>query len=57
MQGKNREIEIAVDDLLRLIASYPLDSHIEAVGLEEVNKLRTHYNHFMFQVNTRPLCL
>ena len=57
MQGKNREIEIAVDDLLRLIASYPLDSHIEAVGLEEVNKLRTHYNHFMFQVTSRPLCL
>ncbi len=49
-QGKNREVEIAVDDLVHVIASYPLDSHIEPVSLDEINKLRMHYNHFMFQV-------
>jgi len=49
LQGKNQEIEVAVEDLLHAIMSYPLDAHIEAVSPDDAEKLRVHYNHFMFQ--------
>ncbi|OQS07437.1 dynein heavy chain [Thraustotheca clavata] len=49
LQGKNIEIENAVEDLLKIISQYPLDSHIESVSTEEAMKLKKHYNHFMYQ--------
>ncbi|KAF0705126.1 hypothetical protein As57867_007104, partial [Aphanomyces stellatus] len=49
LQGKNIEIENAVEDLLKIITQYPLDSHIESVSAEEAMKLKKHYNHFMYQ--------
>jgi len=49
LQGKNTEIEHAVDDLIKKINSYQLDTHVENVSPEEIGKLRKHYNHFMYQ--------
>ncbi|KAJ0399007.1 hypothetical protein P43SY_008327 [Pythium insidiosum] len=49
LQGKNIEIENAVEDLLKIIMQYPLDSHIEGVSMDEALKLKRHYNHFMYQ--------
>ena len=49
LQGKNLEIEYAVRDLVKLIKSYQLDSHIESVSEDEVMKIQRHYNHFMYQ--------
>lgn len=49
LQGKNLEIEFAVRDLIRTISSYRLDGHVDAVADEEINKLKKHYNHFMYQ--------
>ncbi|CAM9244386.1 unnamed protein product [Chrysoparadoxa australica] len=49
LQGKNVEILHAVEDLVKIIHAYPLDAHLEKVSEEEVNKLRAHYNHFMYQ--------
>jgi dynein heavy chain, axonemal len=49
LQSKNQEVETAVDDLLHVITSYPLDAHIEGVSHEEADRLRSHYNHFMYQ--------
>jgi len=49
LQGKNLEIEFAVRDLIKTISSYKLDGHVEEVAEEEINKLKKHYNHFMYQ--------
>ncbi|CCI47848.1 unnamed protein product [Albugo candida] len=49
LQGKNMEIENAVDDVVKCITNYPLDSHIEGVSHEEIIRLKLHYNHFMYQ--------
>jgi len=49
LQGKNTEIEHAVEDLIKKISSYVLDTHVENVSNDEVGKLRKHYNHFMYQ--------
>ena len=49
LQGKNMEIEHAVEDLTGLICTYPLDAHIERVKDEDIQKLYDHYNHFMYQ--------
>lgn len=49
LQGKNLEIEFAVRDLVKTIQNYKLDGHVENVAEEEVNKLKKHYNHFMYQ--------
>lgn len=49
LQGKNVEIEHAVEDLISIITLYQLDPHIDAVSAEDVQKLREHYNHFMYQ--------
>ena len=49
LQGKNVEIENAVEDLIKTITQYPLDPHIESVNPEEMVKLKKHYNHFMYQ--------
>ena len=49
LQGKNLEIENAVDDLLMKITSYDFESPHESVTDKDVEKLRDHYNHFMYQ--------
>lgn len=49
LQGKNSEIESAVEDLLSKICEYEFDSSNEKVSDEDVLKLREHYNHFMYQ--------
>eukprot|EP01040_Poterioochromonas_malhamensis_P004773 gene4773-5123_t len=49
LQGKNLEIEFAVRDLIRVISTYKLDGHVDGVSEEEINKLKKHYNHFMYQ--------
>ena len=49
LQGKNVQVENAVEDLIEIITSYPLDPHIEPVSPEDVDNLRKHYNHFMYQ--------
>ena len=50
LQGKNVEIEHAVDDLTHLIRAYAIDPQLDRTNEpEELLKLRRHYNHFMFQ--------
>ena len=49
LQGKNTEIEHAVNDLVQKIVSYRLEGLFEKVSEEDVNKLCQHYNHFMYQ--------
>ena len=49
LQGKNVEIEHAVEDLVKIIQSYSFDSNNEHVSPDEISKLKKHYNHFMYQ--------
>lgn len=49
LQGKNIEVEQAVEDLLQVVQSFPLNPAIPGVTEADANNLRTHYNHFMFQ--------
>ena len=49
LQGKNVEIEHAVEDLVKIITGYAFDSHVERVSEDEIVKLKKHYNHFMYQ--------
>ena len=49
LQGKNVQVENAVEDLIEIITTYVLDPHIEPVSPEDVDNLRKHYNHFMYQ--------
>lgn len=50
LQGKNLEIESAVNDLIHQIVSFPFESsQIECVPEKDIKKLRDHYNHFMYQ--------
>ena len=49
LQGKNVQVENAVQDLIGLIKSYPLDPHIAGVKTEDTDRLVSHYNHFMYQ--------
>lgn len=49
LQGKNNEIESAVEDLIELITSYVFESPLENINEDDVVKLRDHYNHFMYK--------
>lgn len=52
LQGKNIEIETAVDDLLGVINSYPLERNIAAAAKdnsEDAKVLKQHYNNNMYQ--------
>jgi len=52
LQGKNVEIENAVDDLVGVITSYPLERAIAATARDsskDIAVLRTHYNNNMYQ--------
>ncbi|KAA0177346.1 hypothetical protein FNF27_01124 [Cafeteria roenbergensis] len=48
LQGKNLEVEAAVEDLVALIAGYGLDPHVKSPTEEDVERLRTHYAHYMY---------
>ena len=49
LQGKNVQVENAVEDMVRIVCAYPLDGHIEPVAEADIENLRKHYNHFMYQ--------
>eukprot|EP00941_MAST-03F_sp_MAST-3F-sp1_P001388 g1388.t1 len=49
LQGKNLEIENAVLDLINVITGYPLDPHIQPVKQADINKLKGHYNNYMYR--------
>lgn len=49
LQGKNMEIEFAVRDLIKTLESHKIYTLVEPVAEEEINKLKKHYNHFMYQ--------
>ena len=49
LQGKNVEVETAVDDLIYLATAYPLDPCIDPVSQDEIKSLKAHYNHYMYQ--------
>ena len=49
IQGRNVQIESAVNDIIGLTTSYPLSKTIEPVDLEQIDKLKEHYNHFMYR--------
>jgi dynein heavy chain len=49
LHGKNVEIENAVNDLVKMIITFPLDGCIEGVSSAEVAKLTKHYNNFLYQ--------
>lgn len=49
LQGKNNEIENAVEDLIAKICAYRFESHQDHVTQKDMDKLRQHYNHFMYQ--------
>jgi dynein heavy chain len=49
LQGKNNEIENAVEDLIAKICAYRFEMQQEHVTQSDMDKLRQHYNHFMYQ--------
>ena len=49
LQGKNREIENAVEDLIAKIYANNFEIFQEQISESDANKLREHYNHFMYQ--------
>ena len=49
LQGRNVQIESAVNDIIGLTAQYPLNRSIEPVDPEQIDKLKEHYNHFMYR--------
>ena len=50
VQGKNVEVEQAVEDLITVLVSYPLSPNVAPVPQHDIALMRTHYNHFMCQV-------
>ena len=49
LMSKNLEIETAVDDLLQIILTYPLDPHIDPISLETAKKIKNYYIWFLYQ--------
>jgi dynein heavy chain len=49
LQGKNNEIESAVEDLIEQITAFVFESPLEKINPEDTAKLRDHYNHFMYK--------
>jgi len=49
LEEKNVEVERAVNDLVKVIKGYPLNPHIQPVPQEDVDRITTHYNHFLYQ--------
>ena len=49
LQGKNKEVENAVEDLIDKICAFRLEMPLEKVSESDIDKLRQHYNHFMYR--------
>lgn len=49
LKSKNFEVESAVEDLIQTIMSYQLDTHVEPIQEEEIQKLLKFYNWSMYQ--------
>jgi dynein heavy chain len=49
LQGKNIEVQSAVDDLVEQIAAYFFESPSDTININDIEKLRAHYNHFMYK--------
>jgi len=49
LKAKNTEIENAVEDLVSIVTSFPLDTSVGSVSREEVSALRTHYNKLTYR--------
>lgn len=49
LQGKNKGIENAVHDLIFKICAFHIEPHLDQVSERDIEKLREHYNHFMYQ--------
>ena len=47
---KNKEAEQATRDLVRVAKAYALHPSIAPVQTEDVDRLMSHYNHFLYQV-------
>lgn len=50
LKAKNVEIETAVEDLVIIFQSFPLDPTITPVSEDDLDRLRLHYNAMMYQV-------
>lgn len=49
LQSKNREVENAVEDLIAKVRFFDFEFPQEMVSEADIEKLREHYNHFMYQ--------
>ena len=49
LKAKNTEVENAVEDLISIVTSFPLDPSVGSVSREEVSILRTHYNKLTYR--------
>jgi dynein heavy chain len=49
LQGKNTEIRNAFNDLVGKILAFDIEDAIAPVASEDIEKLRKHYNHFVYQ--------
>eukprot|EP00937_MAST-01D_sp_MAST-1D-sp2_P000194 g194.t1 len=47
--SKNTLIETAVQDMLNLATSYPLEASVGSVSKDEILKILTHFNHMLYQ--------
>ena len=48
MEAKNLEVETAVDNLIDLVTSYPLDSNLQRIGEDQIANVQAHYNRMMY---------
>jgi len=48
LMTKANEIETAVNDMLGIIVSFPLDSHVRGMSESEIIKVKAHYNWSMY---------
>jgi len=55
LKEKNTEVENAVDDLISIVSSFPLDPSVGGVPQREVEKLRDHYNKLTYQALLRSV--
>ncbi|GMH97336.1 hypothetical protein TrST_g8180 [Triparma strigata] len=49
LKAKNTEIENAVEDLISIVTSFPLDPSVGGVARDEITGLRSHYNKLTYR--------
>ena len=49
LKAKNTEVENAVEDLVSIVTSFPLDPSVGSVSRAEIDILRTHYNKLTYR--------